>query len=173
MYAYCPYDGTALGSREIDGRLRPTCPRCGFAYFKRVQIGANCVIERDGQVVLVRLNYGPRDGCWALPGGLVEPEETVEQAARRETTEETGYEVALDSLLSTWTRPGLETLIVTFRARVLRGELRPAPLEASEARWFGRDELPPEWELAWPSTVHALRVWQGRTAPVRNPFRGL
>jgi ADP-ribose pyrophosphatase YjhB (NUDIX family) len=69
-----------------------------------VQIGANTIVEREGEVLLVRLNYGPRDGHWALPGGLVESDETAEEAAVRETLEETGFVVGLDGLIATWMR---------------------------------------------------------------------
>src|SRR5437867_8259559 len=109
-FRYCPRDGTLLVPTRIDGRDRPACPVCGFADFFHVQIGSNTVVERDGGVLLVRLNYGPRDGRWSLPGGLVEADETLEQAAARETKEETGLTVGLDGLLATWTRAGLPLL---------------------------------------------------------------
>jgi len=99
-FAYCPRDGTKLVPTRIDGRDRPACPVCGFADFMHVQIGANTIVERDGAVLLVRLNYGPRDGHWALPGGLVENDETTEQAARRETAEETGLGVEVRRFLA-------------------------------------------------------------------------
>ena len=130
-----------------------------------VQIGANTIVEKDGNVLLVRLNYGPRDGRWALPGGLVEADETVEQAAIRETTEETGYIVGLDGLLAMWMRSGFPILVVIYRAHILSGELRVAPDEASEARFFPRAELPPLEELAWPSTAHGLDAWRAYEPP--------
>jgi len=164
-FAYCPRDGTLLVLTRIDGRDRPTCPVCGFADFMHVQIGANTVVERDGGVLLVRLNYGPRNGRWALPGGLVENDETLEEAARRETAEETGFEVALDGLLATWMRPGFPILVVIYRAHITAGELRVAPDEASEAAFFPRADLPPLEELAWPSTVHGLEAWRAYEPP--------
>ena len=130
-----------------------------------VQIGANTIVEREGQVLLVRLNYGPRDGHWALPGGLVEADETVEQAAIRETHEETGFTVGLDGLLAMWMRSGFPILVVIYRAHIVSGELRVAPDEASEARFFPRQELPPLEELAWPSTVHGLDAWRAYEPP--------
>lgn len=164
-FAFCPRDGTRLAPTRIDGRDRPTCPVCGFADFMHVQIGANAVVERKGEVLLVRLNYGPRDGRWALPGGLVEADETIEAAALRETTEETGFTTALDGLLATWMRPGFPILVVIYRAHVVSGALRVAPDEASEARFFPQATLPPMEELAWPSTVHGLDAWRAYEPP--------
>jgi ADP-ribose pyrophosphatase YjhB (NUDIX family) len=164
-FTFCPRDGTRLVPTRIDGRDRPTCPVCGFAEFMFVQIGANTIVERDGGVLLVRLNYGPRDGRWALPGGLVENDETFEEAARRETTEETGFAVAIDGLLATWMRPGFPILVVIYRAHITSGSLRVAPGEASEAAFFPKDKVPPLEELAWPSTAHGLDAWRAYEPP--------
>jgi 8-oxo-dGTP diphosphatase len=164
-FVFCPRDGTRLAPTRIDGRDRPTCPVCGFAEFMFVQIGANTIVERDGDVLLVRLNYGPRDGRWALPGGLVENDETFEEAARRETTEETGFEVGLDGLLATWMRPGFPILVLIYRAHIKSGTLRVAPDEASEAAFFPKDKLPSLEELAWPSTAHGLDAWRAYEPP--------
>jgi 8-oxo-dGTP diphosphatase len=130
-----------------------------------VQIGANAIVEQGGGVLLVRLNYGPRNGHWALPGGLVESDETVEQAARRETKEETGFDIALDGLLAAWMRPGFPIVVVIYRAHVTGGALRVAPDEASEAAFFAREQLPPIEELAWPSTAHGLDAWRAYEPP--------
>ncbi len=164
-FAFCPRDGTRLIPTRIDGRDRPACPVCGFADFMHVQIGANVIVEREGAVLLVRLNYGPRNGHWALPGGLVENDETAEEAAVRETKEETGYDIALDGLLATWMRPGFPILVVIYRAHIEAGELRVAPDEASEAAFFPKAELPPLPEIAWPSTIHGLDAWRAYEPP--------
>jgi len=164
-FRHCPRDGTLLVPTRIDGRDRPACPVCGFADFMHVQIGANAVVERDGGVLLVRLNYGPRNGRWALPGGLVENDETAEEAARRETKEETGFDISLDGLLAAWMRPGFPIFVVVYRAHVIGGSLDVAPDEASEAAFFPRDQVPPLDELAWPSTVHGLDAWRAYEPP--------
>ena len=164
-FVYCPRDGTRLVPTRIDGRDRPGCPKCGFADFQHVQVGANAIVERDGDVLLVRLNYGPRDGRWALPGGLVESDESPEEAAVRETAEETGFAVELDGLLATFMRPAAPILIVTYRAHITGGELRIAPEELSDAAFFPRDQLPRLEELAWPSTIHGLDAWKAFERP--------
>ncbi|OLC55347.1 MAG: hypothetical protein AUH85_09540 [Chloroflexi bacterium 13_1_40CM_4_68_4] len=164
-FRYCPNDGTLLVSTRIDGRDRPACPSCGFADFMWVQVAANVAVERDGGLLLVKLNYGPRSGRWALPGGLVEDDETTEAAAQRETEEETGLRVELDGLLTTWMRPGFPVLVVIYRGRAVGGELRPAPAEASDVAFFPRAELPPLEELAWPSTAHGVETWRAFETP--------
>ncbi len=164
-FAFCPRDGSKLILTRIDGRDRPTCTSCGFADFMHVQIGSNAIIERDSAVLLVRLNYGPRDGHWALPGGLVENDETTEQAATRESKEETGFDVALDGLLATWMRPGFPILVVIYRAHITGGTLQVAPDEASEARFFAKADLPPLEEIAWPSAAYGLEAWRAYEPP--------
>jgi ADP-ribose pyrophosphatase YjhB (NUDIX family) len=164
-FTFCPRDGTKLVATRIDGRDRPACPTCGFADFFHVQIGSNTVVEREGQVLLVRLNYGPRSGNWSLPGGLVEADESLEAAAIRETKEETGFTVGLDGLLAMWTRAMLPLLVVIYRAHVLSGDLHVAPDEASEGRFFPRDQLPSLEQLAWPSTAHGLDAWRAYEPP--------
>jgi len=159
-FAYCPRDGTRLVPTRIDGRDRPGCPVCGFADFLHVQIGANTIVERGGTVLLVKLNYGPREGRWSLPGGLVENDETPEEAAVRETVEETGFDVELDGLLATYMRPGAPVVVVIYRSHITGGVMRIAPEELSDAAFFPRDELPPLAELAWPSTLHGLDAWK-------------
>jgi len=166
-FRFCPRDGTALVPTRIDGRDRPACPACGFADFMHVQIGANAIVERGASVLLVKLSYGPREGAWALPGGLVESDETPEEAAVRETREETGLDIELDGLVASYMRPAAERsagwapiVILTYRAHISGGELRIAPEEVSEAAFFPRDELPPLSELAWPSTIHGIDAWK-------------
>jgi 8-oxo-dGTP diphosphatase len=130
-----------------------------------VQVSANVAVERDGALLLVKLNYGPRSGRWALPGGIVEDDETPERAAVRETLEETGLRVRLEGLLTTWMRPGFPILVVVYRGVVEGGELRPAPEEASDVAFFPRAELPSLEDLAWPSTAHGVDAWRAFERP--------
>ncbi|WP_254790473.1 NUDIX hydrolase [Blastococcus tunisiensis] len=52
------------------------------------------VLDGAGRLLLVRRGHAPHAGLWSLPGGRVEPGETLEQAVRREVREETGVDVA-------------------------------------------------------------------------------
>ena len=55
--------------------------------------GASAVVLREGAILLVKRRDEPSRGLWSPPGGAVEVGETVEQAAVRETLEETGVVV--------------------------------------------------------------------------------
>ena len=57
------------------------------------RIGVGVIVIRDGLVLLGLRRGSTGSGTWALPGGRVEPGESIEQCAIRETREETGLEI--------------------------------------------------------------------------------
>lgn len=95
-------------------------------------------------VLLIRRGGHPYIGCWAFPGGFVNPDESSEEAAVRELKEETGLEgVYLDQLYCA-TTPGRDprgwTATVCYMAVMDRGAATAtAGDDASDARWFNID----------------------------------
>lgn len=63
-------------------------------------VGVGAIILEDKQVVLVRRGRPPARGQWSLPGGIVEPGETMEEAIVREVEEEVGLKVEVIHLVS-------------------------------------------------------------------------
>ncbi len=59
-------------------------------YPARPYLAASLAVFRDGKVLLATRATPPFDTIYSLPGGMVEPGETLEEAARRELMEETG-----------------------------------------------------------------------------------
>lgn len=57
------------------------------------QLGVGAIVERDGAVLLVRRGRAPNQGQWAIPGGRVQPGESLGAAAEREILEETGLRI--------------------------------------------------------------------------------
>ena len=55
--------------------------------------GASVAIVRDGKVLLIKRAYAPYQHLWTLPGGRIEPGETIEQCAVREIAEEVGLTI--------------------------------------------------------------------------------
>ncbi|HLL80923.1 MAG TPA: NUDIX domain-containing protein [Ktedonobacteraceae bacterium] len=102
------------------------------------RVGVNAVIF-DGSRVLLSLR---RDiGWWNLPGGGLEPGETVDEALRREVREETGLEVELERLVGVYSKPQKNEVVLVFRCRVTGGQLS-ATEEMAESRYFMPNELP-------------------------------
>lgn len=101
-----------------------------------------CVDDR-GRVLLVKQLTGPFAGAWLLPGGGVERDERVEDAARRELAEETGYAAPLLRAVAVYevrSRPPgtFHILLVMYRATAVTGE--PRAESGSELRWCDPSE---------------------------------
>jgi 8-oxo-dGTP diphosphatase len=93
----------------------------------------------DGERILLALR---RDiDWWNLPGGGMEPGETVEEAVRREVHEETGLLVAVEQLVGVYSKPQKQEVVLTFRCRIEGGELT-ATEESRECRFFVSSALP-------------------------------
>ncbi|MBQ8509683.1 MAG: NUDIX hydrolase [Clostridia bacterium] len=104
---------------------------------------ADLALLCGGELLMIRRGGHPCLGMWALPGGFVNPDETVETAAARELAEETGVSGITPTLLGVFSRPGRDrrgwTASTLFGARV---ELKPAAHaadDARDARWFAID----------------------------------
>ncbi len=98
-------------------------------------------VVQEGKVLLIR--WGNVRG-WAFPGGYVQPNESVLQAAVRETLEMTGVEVELVRLLGVYSRPNWRKAghhQASFVARPISGVPRLSPLTI-DVGYFSPDELP-------------------------------
>jgi 8-oxo-dGTP diphosphatase len=104
--------------------------------------------ENRLQVLLVQRGGEPYAGMWALPGWFVQIEETLEEAAYRELTEETGVNKAYLEQLYTYGDPhrdprGRVITVAYFALIQADNELRrEGGTDAAEARWFPIDDIP-------------------------------
>jgi ADP-ribose pyrophosphatase YjhB (NUDIX family) len=105
----------------------------------KMEVAALVFITSEEGLLLVEQDYGRR--YWSLPGGLVEANETIEQAAIREVKEETGLDVHLIRTIGVYRKYDRDGLAITFKAEVIGGELE-AGAEISECRYFSFDKLP-------------------------------
>jgi 8-oxo-dGTP diphosphatase len=79
--------------------------------------GVSGLIVQDGKVLLIRRGKEPYKDHWSLPGGGVEPGETLRHAVKREMREETGLDVEVGLVA------GRYGAIVAFHVEVTGGEL--------------------------------------------------
>lgn len=104
---------------------------------------AGTLIPKDGKFLLIKSKVGDAAGLWNNPGGHVEPGESFEECAIRETLEETGYEVKLGRVIGTYNFEfkGKRFTKVVFEAEIVGGELKLQEEEIGSARWFALEEI--------------------------------
>lgn len=111
---------------------------------------AGMIVQDDeGRILLQRRGD---DGTWGIPGGALEPGESLEETARRELFEETGLTAVDLALLDVYSGPefflrfpnGDQAYLVgaTYGTRRVDGELRGDGDETLELAFFGLDALP-------------------------------
>src|SRR4051794_39186483 len=119
--------------------------------YPRPALTVDCVVfgldEEDLKVLLVRRGLPPFEGRWALPGGFVRMDETLDDAARRELREETGLkDVYLEQLYTfgdVRRDPRGRVVSVAYYALVNLADHRvQAATDASDAAWFAVSDLP-------------------------------
>ena len=162
---YCPRCAARLEARLTADRDRMVCPACGYVHYVNPIVAAGCLVQEDGQVLLVRRAVEPGLGKWGLPAGYAEAGERPEETAVRETLEETGLQVAIDEFLGVYSflmgaLPG--GVVVVYAAHAVGGTLHPGA-DASEARFFAPDEIP---EVAFRVHRRVLGQW-ARAATIR------
>jgi len=123
-----------------------------FAYeYARPALTVDCVVfavdDAELKVMLIQRGRAPFRGHWALPGGFVHVDESLEDAARRELLEETGLRQVFLEQLYTFgdveRDPRERVVSVAYYALVKLSEhaLR-AQTDATDAAWFAVSKLP-------------------------------
>lgn len=123
-----------------------------FTYkYPRPAVTVDIVVVTDEdrpRVLLIRRKHAPFAGRWAIPGGFVDMDETLEDAARRELLEETGVRVKRLEQLYTFGDPHRDprgrTISIVYLTQVRPQELKPkAADDAAEVGWHSMLRPPP------------------------------
>jgi 8-oxo-dGTP diphosphatase len=119
--------------------------------FPKPSLTVDCVVfgldDRDLKVMLIKRGVPPFEDCWALPGGFVHLDESLETAALRELKEETGIEKVFLEQLYTFgdvaRDPRDRVVTVAYYALINLKEQRiQATTDAKDAAWFPLANLP-------------------------------
>jgi ADP-ribose pyrophosphatase YjhB (NUDIX family) len=166
MVRFCSRCGVELTFGQIEGeeRDRLACPGCGFVFYVNPRLVVTTLPITDrGEVMLIRRGIAPGYDMWAQPGGFLEIDETVREAAIRETLEETGLQVEPLEIIGLYSRIQAAVVVVAYEARIAGGE----PLvtrESLETRPFAPEAIP--WQqIAFETSIRTLRDWVARVRP--------
>jgi ADP-ribose pyrophosphatase YjhB (NUDIX family) len=167
---YCSRCGAELSFGPIEGedRERLGCPSCGHvAYVNPRLVVTTLPITAAGELILLRRGIEPGKGWWAQPGGFLEVDETVGEAAIRETLEETGLIVEPGEIVGLYSRLEAAVVVLAFEARVVSGTPTVTP-EATDVRAFRPEAIP--WAgIAFKTSYWAIRDWLHRRRPDIHP----
>jgi ADP-ribose pyrophosphatase YjhB (NUDIX family) len=148
-----------------------TCDRCGWRWYSNPKPAAAVLLERRAEgeaepsVLLLKRAVEPGFGEWDLPAGYLDPGESFEMAARRETREESGIEVELIQLTGVYHSRPANAVSAVFRARAIDSEAAvETDAESSDHAWVARSEVG-GWlpRMAFASMASALGDWAARS----------
>ena len=128
--------------------MHPSPVTLDRTYPERPFLAASVAVFRDGRVLVASRAKPPSQGLFSLPGGLVEPGETLAEAALRELREEVGVEAEITGFLDhveiverdERDRVRHHFVVCAHAARWLSGDPSPGA-EALEVRWVTQAEL--------------------------------
>lgn len=150
---YCPYCGV-----QLSGVTRDFCTLCNMPIYNGPRVAACALLENNGGLILVLRKLGLKANMWSLPGGILESGESPSDAATRETSEETGFEIKIEKFLDTYfdknDHSNYSTITHVFKATTLKAG-RPTANDIIRWRAFKYSDIP--WkDLAFESTKIAI-----------------
>ncbi len=166
IYAFCPRCGA---KHDEVGQTPFRCTQCEFTqFFGPVAAVGGLIVDDQNRLLLVRRARDPGKGKWGLPGGFVDRGETIEQALRREVTEETNLQLA--SMKFLFTSPNrydyrgvVSSVIDVFY--VCRAEaaenIKLEEKELDRYEWVVPDATYLN-DMAFPSNRRAVEFWMER-----------
>ncbi|WP_283134819.1 NUDIX domain-containing protein [Rhizohabitans arisaemae] len=132
-----------------------------------------CVFDEHGRLLLAL-----HTDIWAMPGGILEPDERPAEAVVRELREETGLEVAVRGLIGVSGGPNFRHtyangdrvayMTAFYGCEIVGGSLRPDGEEIADAVFFAPDELPGLRLAPWMPEVAPLAYAWWETAAYRS-----
>lgn len=147
--------------------------------YPRPSLTADLVVFRSGEcpaLLLIRRGGHPYLGCWALPGGFVEPGEDARTAAHRELQEETGLRDLPLAPLGFYSAPGRDPRGWVVSAAFLTASQRFSTVhaedDAAEAAWFAVCETSEAPGILALTLEHGADNLTLRAALTDNPVTG-
>lgn len=153
---YCHLCGGSVSLKTEDGSTRDFCTACNLFFYKNPLPVVSTIVAVDRRILFVKRGKKPYKGSWCLPTGFAEVGESIEEAAIRELTEETGIEGRILNLVDVQSYKSRfygDLIFITFEVEQTGGKLQPGS-DTVMARYFPLDQIP---RLAFPSNRDAMQ----------------
>ena len=140
---FCSQCGKAVELKipKGDNRQRHVCDHCNTIHYQNPNIVTGCLPVWEDKVLLCKRAIEPRHGFWTLPAGFMENDETLEQAATRESVEEANANLEITSLYTVISLPHVNQIYMLYLARLLDLDFSPG-IESLEVKLFSEDQIP-------------------------------
>lgn len=143
-YKFCPRCGGKLIFQQ-DNLIK--CNSCGHnLYINPVPCNAVILENENREILLVKRKFPPQKGYWDLPGGFIQPDESLEESVKREIKEELNLDVAMTNIVGGYKDSYLyggilyPTFVVTVASVVTGGNIKAAD-DISLYRYFPKDDV--------------------------------
>ena len=141
-----------------------------------VHLGAGTIIQNDsGEILLVQEGKEHVKGQWNIPSGGYDSDETIREAAKRETLEETGLEVELEGVIGIYTRdaertPDVKNVMIIFEATKTGGTLKSGHQdEILDVKYFTPEEIEDlELRFNFQNVIEDLQEKGSKEIPVHH-----
>lgn len=138
-----------------DSLPRHVCSVCGAIHYRNPRMVVGALPVWGDRILLCRRAIEPRRGFWTLPSGFMENQETVAEAAVRETLEEACARIEVDALYTLISVPHINQVHVVHLARLLQNDFAPGA-ESLEVALFDEASIP--WDsIAFRTIAITLR----------------
>ncbi|MGL4405490.1 MAG: NAD(+) diphosphatase [Notoacmeibacter sp.] len=135
---YCSKCGSA--SKTASGGAKRLCPNCNAEHFPRTDPVAIMMVTFDDRCLLGRSPHFP-PGMYSCLAGFIEAGETIEDAVRRETFEESGIKIDSVTYIASQPWPMPHSLMIGCFAQAVSEAITFDAAELEDCRWFSKDEL--------------------------------
>ena len=154
---FCSECGKTVVHRipEGDNLPRFICEHCDIIHYQNPKLVVGCLPVYKKQVLLCKRAIEPSYGLWTLPAGFMENQESLEEAALRESREEANANLDIQDIYSVISLPHINQIYVLYRAKLLDLDFY-AGIESLDVQLFNEEDIP--WDqLAFKTIERTLK----------------
>jgi NAD+ diphosphatase len=155
-FKYCPNCGKESLTEDKE---KFVCGECGHEVYKNAAACASTLPVKEGKVLVAVRKHDPYKGTYDVIGGFVSGDESAEEAAIRETKEETGLDVKIIKLIGTYPdkygEDGTYVLCIQFLVEITGGEMK-ATDDVEKLEWVAIKDIPSLKNIGFKSAEKTL-----------------